>query len=59
MDALGREVAHGREEATTAGSYKVELMSSLWSTGTYSVRVRWQGKESTEVCTLRLMKLNR
>lgn len=59
VDALGREVAQGREETTMAGFYRVELMSSLWSTGTYSVRVRWQGMESAEVRTLRLMKLNR
>jgi hypothetical protein len=59
VDALGRVVTQGREEASTAGLKRVELMSSQWSAGTYSVRLRWQGTETTDVRTLRLVKLHR
>jgi len=59
VDALGRVVTQGREETSTAGLKRVELMSSQWSAGTYSVRLRWQGTETTDVRTLRLVKLHR
>jgi hypothetical protein len=59
VDAMGRVVTTGRAESNTAGFHKVELMSSEWSSGTYSVRLRWQGTQSTGVRTLRLVKLNR
>jgi hypothetical protein len=59
VDALGRVVTQGREETSTAGLRRVELMSSHWSAGTYSVRLRWQGTESTDARTLRLVKLHR
>jgi len=52
-------VTQGREETSTAGLKRVELMSSQWSAGTYSVRLRWQGTETTDVRTLRLVKLHR
>jgi hypothetical protein len=59
VDAVGRVVSQGREETSTAGLRRVELMSSQWSAGTYSVRLRWQGIESTDVRTLRLVKIHR
>jgi hypothetical protein len=59
VDAMGRVVTQGREETSTAGLRRVELMSPHWSAGTYSVRLRWQGTESTDARTLRLVKLHR
>jgi hypothetical protein len=57
LDATGRQVTLGREEVSNSGFKKVELMSSAWAAGTYSVCLRWQGKHSTEFRTIRLVKI--
>jgi hypothetical protein len=59
VDALGRLVVEGRENVLSAGFKLIELGSSLWATGAYSVRIQWQGSRNTEDRLLRFVKLNR
>ncbi|MFM8513954.1 MAG: T9SS type A sorting domain-containing protein, partial [Bacteroidota bacterium] len=59
VDALGRLVVEGRENVLSAGFKLIELESSLWATGAYSVRIQWQGPRNTEDRLLRFVKLNR
>jgi hypothetical protein len=59
VDALGRLVVEGRENVLSAGFKLIELESSLWATGAYSVRIQWQGSISNEERLLRFVKLNR
>jgi hypothetical protein len=59
VDALGRLVVEGREIVAAYGFKGIELESSAWSAGTYSVRIQWQGPRNTEDRLLRFVKLNR
>jgi hypothetical protein len=59
VDALGRLVVEGREFVSASGFKGIELESSSWSAGTYSVRIQWQGARTTEDRLLRFVKLNR
>jgi hypothetical protein len=58
VDALGRLVVEGREFVSASGYKGIELESSSWSAGTYSVRIQWQGLRNTEDRLLRFVKLN-
>jgi hypothetical protein len=59
VDALGRLVVQGREFVSASGYKGIELESDTWSSGTYSVRIQWQGPRNTEDRLLRFVKLNR
>jgi hypothetical protein len=59
VDALGRLVVEGRELVSASGFKGIDLESTSWSAGTYSVRIQWQGARTTEDRLLRFVKLNR
>ena len=58
VDALGRLVVEGRETIAASGFKGIDLESTSWSAGTYSVRIQWQGARTTEERFLRFVKLN-
>ena len=59
VDALGRLVVEGREFVSASGYKGIELESTSWSAGTYSIRIQWLGLRNTEDRLLRFVKLNR
>ena len=55
-DAFGRRIWTERAQVGAAGRFSYALPMEAWASGTYVVRVHWQGEGKSEVKVIRVVK---